>query len=181
MAEKIGNEMQTQGIKMKRPAIPTKVCRFPSHNCGLKSTYWNLLCMILQSWTKSVQKFALSYSQDTHPANLVPHWSLPPPLPGQRCSVRSKNVPAALQHCFLGGKRGSMLSELCFTGMYSEIRHTTWGICLNTFVQDCRFPHYLLFSLPDGSTYNLRSSAAPLFFVPKESRTFQHSAATVSI
>ena len=30
MAEKIGNEMQTQGIKMKRPAIPTKVCRFPS-------------------------------------------------------------------------------------------------------------------------------------------------------
>ena len=26
MAEKIGNEMQTQGIKMKRPAIPTKVC-----------------------------------------------------------------------------------------------------------------------------------------------------------
>lgn len=30
MAEKIGNEMQTQGIKMKRPAIPTKVRRFPS-------------------------------------------------------------------------------------------------------------------------------------------------------
>ena len=39
MAEKIGNEMQTQGIKMKRPAVPTKVCRFPSHNCGFKSTY----------------------------------------------------------------------------------------------------------------------------------------------
>ena len=109
MAEKIGNEMQTQGIKMKRPAVPTKVCRFPSHNCGLKSTYWNLLCMILQSWTKSVQKFALSYSQETHPANLAPHWFLPPPLPGQRCSVRSKNVPAALQHCFLGGK-----GEVCW-------------------------------------------------------------------
>ena len=82
---------------------------------------------------------------------------------------------------FFGGERGSMLSELCFTGMYSEIRHTTWGICLNTFVQDRRFLHYLLFSLPNGSTYNLRSSAAPLFFVPKESRTFQHSVATVSI
>ena len=52
MAEKIGNEMQTQGIKMKRPAIPTKVRRFPSHNCGLKSAYWNLLCMILQSGQK---------------------------------------------------------------------------------------------------------------------------------
>ena len=36
MAEKIGNEMQTQGIKMKRPAVPTKVCRFPSHNCEKK-------------------------------------------------------------------------------------------------------------------------------------------------
>ena len=97
MAEKIGSEMQKQGIKMKRPAIPTKVCRFPSHNCRLKSTYWNLFCMILQSWTKSVEKFAFSYSQETHPTNLPPQRSLPPPLSGQRCSVRSKNVPAVLQ------------------------------------------------------------------------------------
>ena len=74
-----------------------------------------------------------------------------------------------------------MLSEQCFTGMYSEIIHTTWCICLNTFVQDRRFPYYLLFSLPNRSAYNLRSSAAPFFFVPKQSRTFQHSAATVSI
>ena len=58
----------------------------------------------LQSWTKSVKKFALSYSQETHPANLAPGRPLPPPLPGQCCLVGSKNVPATLQHCFFGGK-----------------------------------------------------------------------------
>ena len=109
MAEKIGNEMQTQGIKMKRPAIPTKVCRFPSHNCRLTSAYWNLLCMIRQSWTKSVQKFALSYSQETRPVNLALHWSLPSPLPGQRCSVRSKMFRLHFDIVFLGGK-----GEVCW-------------------------------------------------------------------
>ena len=58
----------------------------------------------LQSWTKSVKNFALSYSQETHPANLAPGWPLPPPLPGQCCLVGSKNVPATLQRCFFGGK-----------------------------------------------------------------------------
>ena len=60
-----------------------------------------------------------------------------------------------------------MLSEQCFTEMYSEIGHTTWRIFLKIFVQDCRFCHYL-FSLHNGSAYNLRSSAAPLLSVPKE-------------
>ena len=30
----------------------------------------------------------------------------PPPLPGQCCSVGSKNVRATLQHCFFGGEGG---------------------------------------------------------------------------
>ena len=71
-----------------------------------------------------------------------------------------------------------MLSEQCFTEMYSEIGHTTWRIFLKIFVQDCRFCHYL-FSLHNGSAYNLRSSAAPLLSVPKEAETFQHSTAAV--
>ena len=75
MAEKIGNEMQTQGIKMKRPAIPTKVCRFPSHNCRLKSTYWNLLCMILQSWT------SLHFLTHRKPTLQIWHHSDPFPHP----------------------------------------------------------------------------------------------------
>lgn len=136
--------------------------------------------MILQSWTKSVQKFPLSYSQDTHSANLPPQGSLSPPLSGQRCSVRSKNVLAALPTLFVGREGGSMLSEQCFTEMYSEIGHTTWRIFLKIFVQDCRFCHYL-FSLHNGSAYNLRSSAAPLLSVPKEAETFQHSTAAVFI
>ena len=73
-----------------------------------------------------------------------------------------------------------MLSEQCFTEMYSEIGHTTWRIFLKIFVQDCRFCHYL-FSLHNGSAYNLRSSAAPLLSVPKEAETFQHSTAAVFI
>ena len=43
------------------------------------------------------------------PANLPPQGSLSPPLSGQRCSVRSKNVPAVLQHCLLGRK-----GEVCW-------------------------------------------------------------------
>ena len=60
----------------------------------------------LQSWTKSVKNFALSYTQETYPANLAPWWPLPPPLPGQCCLVGSKNVRATLQHCFLGKEGG---------------------------------------------------------------------------
>ena len=60
----------------------------------------------LESWTKSVKNFALSYTQETYPANLAPWWPLPPPLPGQCCLVGSKNVRATLQHCFLGEEGG---------------------------------------------------------------------------
>ena len=63
----------------------------------------------LHSWTKSVKNFALSYSQDTHPANLAPWWPLPPPLPGKCCLVGSKNVLATLQHCCFWAWRGKYL------------------------------------------------------------------------
>ena len=106
---------------------------------------WRILFNILkiQSWTKSVQNHALSYSQETHPVNLAPWWPLPPPLPGQCCLVGSKNVLATLQHCFfwVGEGRGSILSELGFRGKYSKIRHTRC-IFLNIFVQDCRWKYY---------------------------------------
>ena len=96
----------------------------------------------LQSWTKSVKNFALSYTQETHPAYLAPWWPLPPPLPGQCCLVGCKNVRATLQHCFLGG-RGSILSEPGFRGKYSKIKHITC-IFLNIFVQDCRLKMFNL-------------------------------------
>ena len=137
MAEKIGNEMQTQGIKMKRPAIPTKVCRFPSLPT---ETYG----VILQSWTKSVQKFPLSYSQETLQ---ICHHRDPSPHPSLVKDVQS----------------GAKMFRLCFNivcwagrGKYVEwtviYRDVFWiltynvAIFLNTFVQDCRFSHYLLFS-----------------------------------
>ena len=53
-----------------------------SRNVGIK----------LQSWTKSVKNFALSYSQETYSANLATWW----PLPGQCCLVGSKNIPTTL-------------------------------------------------------------------------------------
>ena len=55
-------------------------------------------------WTKNLKNFALSCSQETHPANLAPWWPLPSPRPGQCCLGGSKNVPATLQLCFLGGE-----------------------------------------------------------------------------
>ena len=60
----------------------------------------------LQSWTKSVKNFALSYSQKTHPANMAPcdPSPSPPPLPGQCCLVRSKNVSVTRQLCFFWGE-----------------------------------------------------------------------------
>ena len=41
------------------------------------------------------------------------------------------------------------------------------------------FPEYLKLSLHQVTAYNLRSSTAPVFSIPKESGTFQHSAATL--
>ena len=64
---------------------------------------------------------------------------LVPRITSQCCLVGSKNAPATLQHCFLGGGaggRGSILSEPGFRGKYSKIKHTTC-IFLNIFVQDC--------------------------------------------
>ena len=59
-----------------------------------------------QSWTESVKNFALSYTQETYPANLAPWWPVPPPLPDQSCLVGSKNVRATLEHCFFWGEGG---------------------------------------------------------------------------
>lgn len=41
------------------------------------------------------------------------------------------------------------------------------------------FPEYLKLTLHEVTAYNLRSSTAPVFFTPRESGTFQHSAATL--
>ena len=41
------------------------------------------------------------------------------------------------------------------------------------------FPEYLKLTVHKVTAYNLRSSAAPAFFTPRESGTFQHSAATL--
>ena len=41
------------------------------------------------------------------------------------------------------------------------------------------FPEYLKLNLHQVTAYNLRSSTAPVFSIPKESGTFQHSAATL--
>ena len=62
---------------------------------------------------------------------------VPPPLPGQCCLVRSKNVSVTRQLCFFGGGGGSILSEPGFRGKYSKIRLTRC-LFLNIFVQDCR-------------------------------------------
>ena len=62
---------------------------------------------------------------------------VPPPLPGQCCLVRSKNVSVTRQLCFFWGGGGSILSEPGFRGKYSKIRLTRC-LFLNIFVQDCR-------------------------------------------
>jgi len=123
MAEKIGNEMQTQGIKMKSPAIPTKVCRFSSHNCRLKCTYWNLLCMILQSWTKSVRRLHfLTHRKPTlriwHQIDPSPH----PAPPWSKMFSQEQKYSGCTSTLFFWGERGSMLSEQCFTGIYSRLK-----------------------------------------------------------
>ena len=41
------------------------------------------------------------------------------------------------------------------------------------------FPEYLKLTFHQVTAYNLRSSKAPVFSIPRESRTFQHSAATM--
>ena len=41
------------------------------------------------------------------------------------------------------------------------------------------FPEYLKLTLHQVTAYNLRSSTAPVFSTPRESGTFQHSAATL--
>ena len=73
---------------------------------NFNSVHRDTMPRYLQSLTKSVKNFALSYTQETYPANLAPWWPLPPPLPGQCCLVGSKNVRATLQHCFLGEEGG---------------------------------------------------------------------------
>ena len=97
----------------------------PPTNCivtqQLENTVTALVCVsiqqqnqgemsqFLQSWTKSVENFALSYQQNTYPTDLVPLWSLHSPHPGQSCLVGIRNDPARLQHCLSGGK-GEYLS-----------------------------------------------------------------------
>ena len=139
MAEKIGNEMQTQGIKMKRPAIPTKVCRFPSLPTETYSVWYYSLG----------QKVFRSFHFLTHrrPTLQICHHRDPSPHPSQVKDVQS----------------GAKMFRLCFNivcwagrGKYVEwtviYRDVFWiltynvAIFLNTFVQDCRFSHYLLFS-----------------------------------
>ena len=41
------------------------------------------------------------------------------------------------------------------------------------------FPEYLKLNLHKVSAYSLRSSIAPVLSIPRESGTFQHSAATI--
>ena len=93
----------------------------------------------LQSWTKSVKNFALSYSQKTHPANMAPCDPSPSPptppwsvlfSPQQKCFGHTSTL------FFLGGG-GSILSEPGFRGKYFKIRLTRC-LFLNIFVQDCR-------------------------------------------
>ena len=45
---------------------------------------------------------------------------------------------------------------------------------------DETFPEYLKLNLHKVSAYSLRSSIAPVLSIPRESETFQHSAATIS-
>ena len=93
----------------------------------------------LQSWTKSVKNFALSYSQKTHPANMAPCDPSPSPptppwsvlfSPQQKCFGHTSTL-------FFWGGGGSILSEPGFRGKYSKIRLTRC-LFLNIFVQDCR-------------------------------------------
>ena len=93
----------------------------------------------LQSWTKSVKNFALSYSQKTHPANMAPCDPSPSPptppwsvlfSPQQKCFGHTSTL-------FFWGGGGSILSEPGFRGKYFKIRLTRC-LFLNIFVQDCR-------------------------------------------
>ena len=60
-----------------------------------------------QSWTKSVENFALSYPQNAYPVIMVPPWPLPSPYPGQSCLVGIRNDPAGLLFFFfVVGRRG---------------------------------------------------------------------------
>ena len=56
-----------------------------------------------QSWTKSVENFALSYPQNAYPVIMVPPWPLPSPYPGQICLVGIRNDPAGLLLGWVGG------------------------------------------------------------------------------
>ena len=51
-----------------------------------------------QSWTKSVENFALPYPQNACPADMVPLWPFPSPHPDQSCFVGIRNDPAGFQH-----------------------------------------------------------------------------------
>ena len=46
-------------------------------------------------------------------------------------------------------------------------------------IHSSHFPEYLSLELRNVHTHNLRSSEAPLLLVPKETGTFQHSAASI--
>ena len=97
---------------------------------------------MLQSWTKSVTNFGLSYPQNTYPADLVSLWPLTSPHPGQCCSVEIRNDPAGLQHWFFWGGRGESVVVGCkyFQQLYLETSHGSAHFnFLNTFVHDCRY------------------------------------------
>ena len=82
-----------------------------------KGTKW------LQSWTESVENFALSYPQNAHPADLVPLWPLPSPQPGQSCLVGIRNDEPDLKIVSFSGGRGSICSCKCFQQLYIETGH----------------------------------------------------------
>ena len=99
----------------------------------------------LQSRRKTVENFALSYSQQTYHVNLTPWWPLPPPFPGQCCLVVSKNVSATLQHCCFWGEgevswmnpalEGSILKldihcAFFLTFLSTIVFSSFWRICL---------------------------------------------------
>lgn len=75
----------------------------------------------LQSWTKRLGNFALSYLQNAYLADLVLLWPLPLPHSGYSCLVEIRNDSAGLQHSFLGGE-GGMCGCQCFQELYLEIR-----------------------------------------------------------
>ena len=117
-----------------------------SRNVGIK----------LQSWTKSVKNFALSYSQETHSANLATRW----PLPGQCCLVGSKNIPTSTLFFFGGGGGGgSILSEPGFRRKYSKILGIQRAFFL-TFLSKIVFSRYWRIC----PTVNIRREKKVVFF-----------------